>query len=619
MINKIWASDWQKDYVVGDDDPNDYHLDVSRLNLFVGKNNSGKSRLIRSLFAASDQNISYTLTGDNLPQLKEELQIASRNVPRGSGFDQISGDTIDDLINTGSLLLQSQRKASLALTFALDAAKDKQGTWTSKNGSPNTIALCGNLNNFTATHSRNLTSNLIQNEISLAWIYIPILRGLRPINSGDHGYLKRTKQDYFSNNLDVSKSIYTGEDLYDVLTKHLLGEPEHREKIKKYETLLSEQFFEGQSVALIPKHDHDVVNLKIGGEPQYPIHQLGDGLQQVIIITSGAYLAEETSLVMIEEPETCLHPGLLRQLMKFLLDHTDHQYFVTTHSNHLLELSDESSDVITHKLNKVYKGDATRFGVTKINQDRELLLDLGVKSSSIYLANCTVWVEGVTDRLYLRSFLKRYIENLRDSEDDRHCTFSRYIENYHYAFVEYQGGNLTHWSFDGGNKSMEGLDALSVTSPIFLIADGDIKDKGGRAAKLEKQLGDCFFLLKGKEIENLIPEVILKATAKKLFESFTREKFESNIDNIDRLKHEMYVNSNEGIGYHLDKCLGLKGKGRKGTHLIFADNSGTIKDKARFCDIATTMMDSDAEWELSVEVSGLCEKLLEHTRKYNEV
>lgn len=66
-----------------------------------------------------------------------------------------------------------------------------------------------------------------------------------------------------------------------------------------------------------------------------------------------------------------------------------------------------------------------------------------------------------------------------------------YLENYHYAFVEYQGGTLGHWDFaddDVGSGLDAGLCALRTFAEAFLIADGDIRSRGTRAKKLEDQL-----------------------------------------------------------------------------------------------------------------------------------
>lgn len=60
----------------------------------------------------------------------------------------------------------------------------------------------------------------------------------------------------------------------------------------------------------------------------------------------------DQSLVLIEEPETSLHPGAQYQFGKYLMDVSKtkkHQIFLTTHSEHLLEALPSKSRVYLHK------------------------------------------------------------------------------------------------------------------------------------------------------------------------------------------------------------------------------------------------------------------------------
>ena len=68
---------------------------------------------------------------------------------------------------------------------------------------------------------------------------------------------------------------------------------------------------------------------------------------------------------------------------------------------------------------------------------------LGVRNSSVFLVNATIWVEGITDRWYLRKMLDSYMEYLKE---DGFLSLSL-EEDVHYSFVEYGGNNITHWSF----------------------------------------------------------------------------------------------------------------------------------------------------------------------------
>ena len=441
--------------------------------------------------------------------------------------------------------------------------------------------------------------------------YIPILRGMRPLGDGKDLFLERTLRDYFPTPDELN--VVTGFDLYNLLARFLLGQPDERERVRSYEKILGNEFFGGAEVTLIPQYGQDTVAVKIGNDAQFSIYDLGDGLQQVIIITSAAFLEQENSIFFIEEPEACLHPGLLRKLALFLLNHTNHQYVATTHSNHLLDLAESHSEVIIHRVSKKNNQDGNGFFIQECTKDREILADLGVRASSVYLANSTIWVEGITDRLYLKVIMKKYLNSLE--EGPKKTLFEGYLENYHYAFVEYQGGTLGHWGFDDDDDTTERLNASRLCADAFLLADGDIVGKSERAQTLSAELQDRFYLLPGKEIENLLPPVVVLESAKKIFNrklAKTKEGLDS--DMLEAILGIDLASSSYGIGYHLDKTLGLKGKGKE--RRVFADESGTINDKVKFCQQAVQVM-NDIEWDLSNNLVDLCKKIYDHIELRN--
>lgn len=434
-------------------------------------------------------------------------------------------------------------------------------------------------------------------------------------------YLKKTADDYFSGKPD---GVVTGHDLYTELSKLLLGTPENRAAIRKYEQKLSAYFFEDKQIAIIPRFQTNVVYIKVGDDEELPVHQLGDGLQQIIILTYKAFLHSEPALFMVEEPEVHLHAGMLRKLMHFWVTETpQHQYFVTTHSNHLLAIEELQQHIHVFKVKK-QNGE---FSVNRIDKDRAILADLGVQASSVYLANCTIWVEGITDRRYLQTYMRRYLRDLKAGEADGETpsVYHRFAENYHYSFVEYQGGGLAHWDF--GTDDQEKLQADVVSPEIFLMADKDIKSKGDRFDRLQESLGDRLYTTPGKEIENLLPDTIVKQVVKNLFErKLERSRGGVHPDKASsiNLVYSDYSQSDEGLGHHIDTALGLEGKGsvdkdkRPSPH-VFSEESGTVKEKVKFCEEACKLMDaSDETWQLPPPVKDLCEKIFSHIAKHND-
>jgi energy-coupling factor transporter ATP-binding protein EcfA2 len=638
MLSKIWTNQL-KEYTVLGVSPDSPYISTRRLNLFIGVNNSGKSRLIRTLFKAPKDEIAVastyfldstrSISDKLLPLISLDASIPLDNP--GVRNTSISGQELRDLFSDKVFHLE-YRKTILEKYQKLHAnLANFKVSWTGGDGSN----LFHQLRKDLTAQSSSFQDLSLEPYIGKLDIgsryYIPILRGMRPLQDSkdmdrkfdvkaSHPidlYQTRTIKDYFSGLDSATQKVWTGWGLYSRLVELLLGKPEGREQVRAYEELLGQEFFSGSTISLIPEHDNDTVAVKIGQEEQFPIYNLGDGLQQIIIITSAAFLNPEPAIFFIEEPEIGLHPGLLRQLIVFLMEHTKHQYFITTHSNHLLDLFDYSDDVLVYKLSKKQSDAGSQFEIEEASRNREILFDLGVRPSSVYLANSSIWVEGITDRLYLRTYMRKYIADLEDCTEKR--TLEGFLENYHYVFVEYQGGTLGHWNFDQDDVDAgedAGLCAIRTCSTAFLIADGDIKQKGNRAEILQEQIGDRLHILPGKEIENMLPETILQQTALSLYETKRGKKDDLKKDRISSVKFDKYHTLMNGIGYHLDKALGLDGKG-KNKRRFFADESGTIKDKVKFCKTAVNLMEESTDWELTDALRDLCEAIFEHIKTCN--
>ncbi|MNL09652.1 hypothetical protein D3C87_1304200 [compost metagenome] len=230
-----------------------------------------------------------------------------------------------------------------------------------------------------------------------------------------------------------------------------------------------------------------------------------------------------------------------------------------------------------------------------------LLSHLGVMASSLFRSNAVVWVEGITDRRYIREFLRKFFKNKKIVE---------FKEDINYSFVELGGGNLVHFDFSG--KASEQINVKRIVGSSFVVIDGDNDGKADRIQNLKKAFTGSEYLniLDEKEIENLLPEIMVQSVVKAMLSSSMRADKESLLANVGNIKAEEYSRKGQALGRYLDETLGIAGNS------YFAAASGTLKEKMRFCDIAIDLMRVE-HWTLTASADRLCERIFNFIKEQN--
>jgi len=605
---------------------NEYNTDeldnLSKVNIFIGPNNSGKSRLLRNIyqentfdFLPSDFNYKAinTITREYNRFKKENFR--AFRIGKPSNIDSSFYSDIPELkyiqINTDykSAILQWINDFSKMT----ENVKESIRTNNRLGNSSQAIEFFEGVSQDLLRDIRSELKKYSRKKYSFEKLYIPTLRGLRPFprKKDSHEeidfYEERTIKDYFKES--GNKMIFTGLGMYKQLKEYLLGDLQKRNIVRKFENFLGETFFEGKEIALIPRIESDVIYVKMDDEDEYPIFHLGDGIQQLIILTFKLYLLKHKhSIVYIEEPELYLHPGLQRKFIELLTGDTfkNLQIFFTTHSNHFLDMTLDFNNISVYKFSKTIEKDDSSKTIPKFsientsNEDRNLLEILGVKNSSVFLANCTIWIEGVTDRFYFRKYLEIFQKDQKQ-KDSNHKIFE---EDKHYSFVEYSGNNITHYSFL--NDDNESINVERLCSTLFLISDKD-KNKDKRHEKLKEKLGDRYYCLECKEVENLLtPEVLIKVI----------KQYEGNDVKIKKIPSESSY-KNRYLGKFIENTL-LKDKSTrkcKNKDNPYSSPSGSIKDKIPFAKKAISNINSIDD--LSDEVKNICKLIYEFIKSNN--
>lgn len=592
---------------------------LSLINIFIGANNSGKSMFLRGLVQLLEFDFqTNNYDGTIFRSFIEKINPLFKSIfePGLSKVGNIEKYHFDDL-NPLSDYISSTNPIHKIVDQKLNELKDSSGSGITYDSGATAARTEQELKILLREYGKKAINQYKKLNIDTdiggyKRYYIPILRGMRPLTSkSQNEYRNRTNKDYFikMNEPHTEFEVFTGIELFNILKNKLLGEPQDREDVKSYEEYLSKYFFQSMPITLIPKEGADTVHIKIGDEDQFPIFNLGDGLQSLIISTFNIFMEKERSLFFIEEPDMCMHPSMQRAFLEVLTKHRQHQYFITTHSNHFLDMTLDFSNISLFHFRKIKSSEDHLFQIRIASTgDQNILSDLGVKNSSVFLSNSTIWVEGITDRLYLRAYMSKYIEELKDKEKEKHKILSGLNEDYHYSFVEYQGANITHWSFDPKDQNLERIKANYLCASALLIADGDIRSKSELVKIFKSMLGDRFIILPCKEIENLIPIEILKEIVTK--------KFEANKVSTDQLIYKDYSGSKDGLGKYLDDLLGLEGDNK-----LFSSETGTIvsNKKVGFCKVAVKAMNDPAiEWTLTPKLKELCESIFNHVEEQNQ-
>lgn len=567
---------------------------LSTINIFVGANNSGKSRFLRELIKI--KNIEFKPDGFDFSFLKQEINFFKENIKEilnkspnivtfyTGEIKEITAASFE--ISPPAYFSENDDAEQKKLKSFYDILKSLTlGGYrvAQYKGSSDISLLQYNLHKFLNENKERIENinHFIINIQKKKKIYIPILRSLnnlgqKYIDGEIDFYKERISKIYGLNESDHNLEIFTGMHLYREVRNMLLGDQKEREKIKSYELFLSTELFNKRDVSLIPREGSDVLHVKIGKE-EFPIYDLGDGIQSLIILTFPLF-KEDDALFFIEEPEIHLHPTLQRKVLEIFKKKTRHQYFLSTHSNHFLDLTLWSIDISVYSFKK--KDEKIIMRLVDPGDDYSLRL-LGARNSSLFLSNCTIWVEGITDRLYIRKFLELY-------QKDNPIKIQEDID---YSFVEYGGDNITHWSFLDYEENPINVDRLCGKS--FLITDNDGQRKLERKDLLKQKLGNRYKLLECREIENIL--------SLKTLERVIKDYEKDDNFKVPSFGKSQYPHKNKKLGEFIEKELFLSNKfTRKGG---YKESSGTIKDKLNFCKKAIEHLDEDGMSSLAKDLA----------------
>lgn len=277
------------------------------------------------------------------------------------------------------------------------------------------------------------------------------------------------------------------------------------------------------------------IYLREEGKGRIPLSESGSGLKTILMVIVFTILIPNVEhkkisqyIFLFEELENNLHPSLQRRLLKYIENLTEDGaiFFLTTHSNVTLDAY-QNSDITNIIHLQKEDSQVKLINITNKIQKNSILNDLGIKASDLLQSNGIIWVEGPSDRVYINNWIKIHKK-------------TNIVEGKDYQCVFYGGRLLSNLSLEDENEL---VNLMSVNRNAIIVLDSDKKGNNTPLNKTKKRIieeakkqGILVWVTKGREIENYIPELLVKKKYNKENSKCSFGQFQNIEEFIDKLK-----------------------------------------------------------------------------------
>jgi len=517
---------------------------LENINVFIGKNNSGKTNVLRSIYNLLNQDIDRNKI---FRYLKVKLDYKDINLVLGKFYDKIlkiyqngriairetysrknrlksnleNGKFVNAFNPLYNLKLKKDnpfsKTFSMILSFNYDVTNQKiLFNYEFENIDDLDVDLKPTIEQILKgiNLDQDLVSLLIDHILPLKNVIL--IPSFRTLGSSEKDYqtqeitnIKETIKLLFEKSFNKIPIDLSREKPFEIPNLALILNTIKRGKISfPYRSLIGPEFIETFNSSLRQIFPNIKLSIKWNFSDQKTFGgyieddkdmgnwtKLGHGTQELISLLFLLMLPRD-GIYIIDEPENGLHPGLQLKLLRFIKDLIltndiySKQFFFATHSTSFIDFSGDCSHFVCKK-------DKELFSIEWLEKEKLNIIrnELGLKPSSLLQANGIIWVEGVSGKPYIKMLFQCFEINL---------------DNLEVIIIHFGGG-------DDITSDHYTIDLLESINPNFCIIidseKNEIDDNIDTLLKKKKEYeerGHFFWILeKFRNIEGIIPQEVI--------------------------------------------------------------------------------------------------------------
>lgn len=379
------------------------------INIIIGPNNAGKTALLEAI------NLNFR----NKPHISERTKPHKESgiATEVSSVDfTITIDTEDDLVGAFDLhmLIKIPQPAEISMEDAirrfnesidsrvdinarvvgggLEVSSISHGLYKQKQYRVNDSLMSLKMveGGIYALHNANAGSDysesigyeIIQNCLPHVYRFYPERTNVSSCNIGNSLGLKQDA----SNLAEVLQTLQTRRPRkYDLLLKHVAAIFPDIKWISGIN--VNNQHVEIKVSTVDPDLDRDDLTI--------PLKECGTGIGQVLAILYVVVSSDSPRIIVIDEPQSFLHPGAAKKLVEILKTYPQHQYFISTHSPDIIRIADPATITAIHYSNGV--SSTGSLGMEETDRLQVMMQEIGVSVSDVLFPQNLLWVEGPTE------------------------------------------------------------------------------------------------------------------------------------------------------------------------------------------------------------------------------